>query len=110
MSIYHNDPENVINDPENFLQYRIWILSGHNVKKLHPTTIKVTTSQLYGGSNSHVSTNIKLFNYIRPVQCNVQILNVKKAPTKGFGLLIIKIPKTNIIIPLWSLYYMPQNP
>ena len=51
-----------------------------------------------------------MFAYIRPVQCNVQILNGRKSPAKVFGLVIIKIPKTNIIIPLWSSYYMPQNP
>ena len=30
-------------------------------------------------------TNIKLISYIRPVQYNVQTLNVIKAPAKGFG-------------------------
>ena len=54
-------------------------------------------------------TNIKLFIYIRPVQCNVQILNGSKSPVKGFGLVIIKKPQ-KIIIPLWTSYYMPQNP
>ena len=63
-----------------------------------------------GGSNSHVFTDIKLFTYIRPVQYNLQILNGIKAPEKGFGLVIIKIPKTHIIIPLWPSYYIPQNP
>ena len=55
-------------------------------------------------------TNIKMFTYIRPVRYNVQIINVSSAPTKGFGLVIIKIPKKNIIIPLWPPYYMSQNP
>ena len=55
-------------------------------------------------------TYITIFNYIRPVQCNVKILNDRKFPAKGFGLVIIKIPKTNIIISLWTSYYMPQNP
>ena len=41
---------------------------------------------------------------------NVQILNGSKAPAKGFGLIIIKNPNTNIIIPLWLSYYMPKNP
>ena len=52
---------------------------------------------------------IKLFAYIRPVQCNLKSLNVSKSPAKAFGLVIIKISKTNIIIPLWLSYYMPQN-
>ena len=75
MSIHHNDPENIIDDPEDFRQYRSWLLSGNKCNTLHPTTITVTTSQLDVGSNSHVFTNIKLFTYIRPVQCSVQILN-----------------------------------
>ena len=58
----------------------------HKDKTLHPTNIKVTTAQLDGGSNYHVLTNIKLISYIRPVQCNVKILNIIKAPEKGFGL------------------------
>ena len=63
-----------------------------------------------GGSNSNVFTGIKLFAYIRPVPCNVQILNGSLSTAKVFSLVIIEIPKTNIIIPLWPSYYMPQNP
>ena len=77
---------------------------------LHPTTIKVTTAQLNVGSNYHVFTNITVFAYIRPVKCNVQILNDRKSPIQVFGLVIIKIPKKTIIMPLWTSYYMPQNP
>ena len=55
-------------------------------------------------------TNIKLFSYIRPVKCNVQILNGSKYTSKSFGLVIIKKPKTNIIIQLWPPYYITQNP
>ena len=51
-----------------------------------------------------------MFSYIKPVKCNVKILHVSKAPEKVFGLVIIKIPKTSIIIPLWPSCYMPQNP
>ena len=34
-----------------------------------------------------------MFAYIRPKKCNVQIPIVRKAPAKGFGLVIIKILK-----------------
>ena len=50
-----------------------------------------------------------MFIYIIPVKFNVKILNFIKDPARGFSLVIIKIPKTDIIIPLWTLYYMPQN-
>ena len=55
-------------------------------------------------------TYITMFACIRHVKFNVQIINGSKSPAKGFGLVIIKSPKTNIIIPLWPSYYIPQNP
>ena len=54
-------------------------------------------------------TDITMFTYIRPGKFNVQIINDRKSPEKGFGLVIIKIPKTYIIILLWPSYYMPHN-
>ena len=51
-----------------------------------------------------------MFSYIRPIKFNVKILNGSKALAKCFGLVIIKTPKTNIIIPFWPSYYIPQNP
>ena len=109
MKIHQNDPEHIIDYPEDFFQYRSWHLSRQKGKTLHQTTVKVTTAKLDGGSNSHVFIDTKLFYYIRTVQCNVQIINGSKAP-KFFCLVIIKIPKTSIIIPLWPSYYMQNNP
>ena len=99
MTINQNDPEKIIDGPKDFHQYGSLFLSGHKRKKIHSNTIKVTSAQLDLGSNPHMFTDIKLFAYIRPVQCNVQIINDSKAPTKGFGLFTIKPPKTKIIIP-----------
>ena len=50
-----------------------------------------------------------MFTYIRPVKCNIQIINGSKSPEKGFDLVIITPPQNNIIIPLWTSYYMPLN-
>ena len=36
-------------------------------------------------------------------------LSMVENPLQKFGLVIIKPPKTNISIPLWTSYYMPQN-
>ena len=55
-------------------------------------------------------TDITMFAYTRPVKCNVRIINDSKSPVKYFSLFIIKIPKTDIIIPLWPSYYMPRKP
>ena len=49
-------------------------------------------------NHSHVFTNINMLAYIRPAKFNVQILNDIKYPAKGIGVVIIKIPKTSIII------------
>ena len=46
---------------------------------------------------------------IKHVKCNVQIINGRKSPEKGSGLVMVKIPK-NIIIPLCLSYYIPHNP
>ena len=51
-----------------------------------------------------------MFTYIITVKLNIQLLNGGKDPEKGFGLVIIKIPYTHIIIPLCPSYYIPQNP
>ena len=51
-----------------------------------------------------------MFSYIIPVKCNVQIINGRKYPAKGFGIFIIKVPKTNTTITLWPSYCMTQNP
>ena len=51
-----------------------------------------------------------MFTYNRHVKQNLQSLNVSKYPTKILGNFIIKTPKTNIIIPLRTSYYMQQNP
>ena len=110
MTVRHNDQENFINYPEYFRQYCIRILIGDKGNTLHPNTTPVSTSQLYGVSNSHVFTNITMFAYIRPIKCNVQIPNCSKSSEKVFGLFIIKIAKINIIIPIWTSFYMPQNP
>ena len=50
---------------------------------------------MYGGSNSHMFTGIAMSTYIRPVESNMQSINSRKSPAKGFGLVIIKIPKKN---------------
>ena len=50
-----------------------------------------------------------MFTYIRPAKFNVKILNGRKSLANVFGLVILKIPRTNNIIPLHPSYYMPQN-
>ena len=101
ITVHHNDPDNFIDDPEYFFQYYIWVLCVHEVKKIQTIPTHIRNSQLQGGSNSHMFNYITMSTYIRHVKCNLQILNVRKSPTKVFGLVIIKNPKTGIIVPLW---------
>ena len=110
MTVRYNVSENSIDDSEHFRQYCSWFLSWNKGNKLHTTATKVSTAQLNGVSNSHVFTDVIMFTYIRPVKCNVQVINGSTASETGFGLVVIKIPKTNIVIPLWPSYSMPQNP
>ena len=79
-------------------------------KNTQKSSTQIRNAQMDGGSNCHMFTVIIILTYIRPIKCNVKILNDRKAPGKGFGILIIKTPNTNIIIPLWPSYCMPQNP
>ena len=109
MTVHNNYLGNFIDDTEDFFQYSSWFLSGHKVNTPQPTTTHISTAQLNIGSIYHVFTGITIFNYIRPVKCNVKILNGSKYPAKGFGLVIIKAKK-NIIILLGPSYYMPKNP
>ena len=59
-------------------------------------------------------TDIKLFAYIRPVQCNVKIVNGSKVPVKGFGLFTITPPPpkhdyTPLVIILYATGPKQQN-
>ena len=101
MTVRQNDPDNFIEKPDYFCQYIRWILHEHKGNNIQTSPTQVSNSQLYKGSNSHMSTYINIFTYNRPVKCNVHILNFRKAPVKVFDLVIIKNPKTDIIIPLW---------
>ena len=90
------------------------ITSEYYVKTRAPISKQVifilANVQLYGGLKSHVFTDITMFTYSRPVKCNVKILNVRKYPANVFGLIVLKIAKTNTIVPLWKPYYMPLDP
>ena len=109
MGMYQNDPDTYIHDTEEFHRYISWLLSEHKVKSIQTSIIKTATSRLDGESNSHIFANITMFTYIRPVKCNVKILNSSKDPSKVIGIVIIKIPKSNIIITFWPTYYIAQN-
>ena len=110
MNIHHNDTENFIYNPEDFFQYFSLLLSGHGGNTLQQITTQVRTAQLDVRPKYHVFTNTKIFNYIRPVKCNVKILNGRKSPEKGFGLVIVKTIKSRIITSLWPSYYIPKKP
>ena len=67
---------------------------------IQPNTNQVITEQLHLGLESPFFTDITMFTYIIPVKCNIQTINGRKAPVKGFGIVIVYISKTNITIPL----------
>ena len=55
-------------------------------------------------------TDLSYFIQFRPINVTVQILNGGKAAAKGFVSVIIRVSNTDLIIPLWPVYYMPDNP
>ena len=110
MNFHHNYLENFIDDPEYFFQYHSWLLSGYEGNTLKTNTTQVITTQVDVGSNYHIFSDITMLTYTRPLKFRIQILNGRKSPEKGFGLVVVKIPEKYVIIPLWASYYMPQNP
>ena len=100
MTVHYNDPEKIIDNPEYFSQYHRWILSDNEGDNIQISPTQISNTQMYGGLKYHVFTEITMLTYTRPVKCNVKIINVRKAPAKGFGLVIITPPPKNIIIPL----------
>ena len=109
ITLHHNYSENFIDNTKEFIQYCSWILCKHKGIKIQTSTTQVINVQLGGWSKSQVFTKITKFSYIRSVKCSAQILNGRRFPAKGLGLVIIKTPKTNIIISLWTSQYMPHN-
>ena len=70
VTVHNNHPEKLIDDLDDFFQYCIWLLSGHEGNIIQKNNTQVRTSQLDGGLNSHVFTEITIFTYIRPVKWN----------------------------------------
>ena len=73
MYVYHNDPYYLIDDPEDFHNYRYWLLRKHKVANIQTSITQINNSQLGGRSNLHVFSDITMFTYIIPVKCNIKI-------------------------------------
>ena len=50
-----------------------------------------------------------MFTYIITVKCNVQIINGRKDPAKGFGLVIINIQNKNYYTTLTIILYATKT-
>ena len=86
MNVHHNYPENFIDDPEEFC-------CEYKESKIQTSTTQVINSQLDVGSNYRMLTEITMLTYIRPLKCNVQILNGRRSPAKVFGTVIVTLQK-----------------
>ena len=104
MNVRHNETEKLIDVPEDFHQYHIWILYKNEITNIQTSPTKVRNTQLDRVSKPHVFTNTTMLNYNRPVKCNAQILNGRKDTVKGFGLVIIK-PQNNHYTTLSIILY-----
>ena len=56
MTVYHNDPDNFIDDPEYFHQYHSWILCEHKGTNIQTSITNISKSQMRWVSNSPVFT------------------------------------------------------
>ena len=68
MNVHNNDPEKFIVDPEDFIQYNSWLISGNEENIIHIYTTQDSTAQLNGGPNYHFFTYITMFTYTRPLK------------------------------------------
>ena len=66
--------------------------------------------QIDGGSNDHVLTCKEDFLIYKRNTINIQQLSGTTTLARGYGLSLIRIPNTSMIIPLWPTYFMPSNP
>ena len=80
MNLYQNDPYNFIGKPEYFLQYHIWLLIEYKGTNIQTSTTLISNTKKDGGSTFYMFTDITIFNDIKPVHFNVQIINGSKAP------------------------------
>ena len=54
-----------------------------------------------GGSNSHLFTKREYFYVLQPITSQVTQVSGAKAVCEGIGIVIIHIPKTDIVVPLY---------
>ena len=64
-----------------------------NTRKKKSLT-QVSNAPLGEGPKSCVFTKITMFTYIIPVNCNAQVLNGRKSPVKGLGIVNAFLKKT----------------
>lgn len=63
-----------------------------------------------GGSNVHICTDKSLFYQLKSTTSGMQQVSGTQVSTKGIGVVIIKFPIHNYILPLYPVYYIPTNP
>ena len=109
MGVYHNGPDNFMDQPEGFLQYICWLLSEHKGTNIQTSINQIGNAHLDRVSNSHVFTNINMFNYTRPVNWKVQIQNDIKDHAKGFLIVIINTPTNNNYITMAIILHATKS-
>ena len=62
------------------------------------------------GANAFVFNNIKYFIQYKQIEHKIYAFEGSKCKAEGLGVVIIRIPDSNMIIPCWSAYYCPQAP
>ena len=63
-----------------------------------------------GGANVHICTNKDLFYFYKSIKCGVQQVGGSTLQADGIGLMFIRIKTSDVIIPIYPVYHIPNNP
>ena len=77
----------------------------NNIKEDISTLMKIDT-----GENEHICNNLKYFYGIKFKEYRVWQVGGGRIKSKGFGLVFIQLKGIKIVIPLYKVYYFPENP
>ena len=97
-----------LNYPSTFSNVRPWFAALPSTS-FHPHSTNVQC-HWDGGSNSHIFTNKDYFFILQPASGVITQVSGSSAAVEGLGIVFIRVPKSDIILPLYPCYYAPSFP
>ena len=97
-----------LNHPSTFTNARMWF------DVIPPNLFSVLSTNVHchwdGGSNSHIFTSKEFFYVLQPASGVITQVSGSSASVEGLGIVFMRVPKSDIIIPLYPCYYAPTFP